>query len=335
MDCKRLLRITLAAAASIAMLGMASHAAQAQGGKPLTIAFFVKNLSNPNWLAARIGAEKAARELGVKIEHVSPTKPDNIEEQTRLTEDWLVKKPDGFVFVPVDFKALVPSVQKAIDAGMPVALYSNNMPDLHGAVTYVGSDDTIIEYEMSKFLFTKLGGKGKIVHIDGNPAAITAQQRKVGFERALKEYPNIELLGSQPGQYRRLPAVQVFENLMQRFPVIDGVVSANDDMAVGVVETLAAAGRAGKTLVVGIDVIPDAVALIKEGKMYASADYSLHDQAYLATTALVKKMRGEKVPSRIILPVKIATKDNIAHWVTKMEDRPTPKWAEVIAAQKP
>jgi ribose transport system substrate-binding protein len=326
-------KLGIAAATVCALLGLASYTAHAQGGKPLTIAFFVKNLSNPNWLAARIGAEKAAKELGVKIEHVAPTKPDNIEEQTRLTEDWLVKRPDGFVFVPVDFKALIPAVQKAIDAKMPVALYSNNMPDVQGAVTYVGSDDTTIEYEISKFLFKKLGGKGKIVHIDGNPAAITAQQRKTGFERALKEYPGIELLASQPGQYRRLPAVQVFENLMQRYPQIDGVVSANDDMAVGVVETLAAAGRADKTLVVGVDVIPDAVALLKEGKMFASADYSLHDQAYLAVTALVKKLRGESVPARIILPVKIATKDNISHWAAKMEDRATPKWAEVVAAQ--
>ena len=268
------------------------------------------------------------------IEHVAPTKPDNIEEQTRLTEDWIVKKPDGFVFVPIDFKALIPTVQKAIDAGIPVALYSNNMPDVHGAVTYVGSDDQTIQYEISKFLFTKMGGKGKIVHIDGAPAAITAQQRKVGFERALKEYPGIELLASQPGQYRRLPAVQVFENLLQRFPVIDGVVSANDDMAVGVVEALATAGRAGKTLVVGIDVIPDAAEAIKEGRLYASADYSLHDQAYIATTALVKRIRGEQVPPRIILPVKIATQANISAWQTKMEDRATPKYAEVVAAQK-
>jgi len=270
----------------------------------------------------------------VKLEHVAPTKPDNIEEQTRLTEDWLVKKPDGFVFVPVDFKALIPTVQKAIDAKMPVALYSNNMPDVNGAVTYVGSDDKTIEYEMSTFLFKRMGGKGKIVHIDGNPAAITAQQRKQGFEQALKESPGIELLASQPGQYRRLPAVQVFENLMQRYPQIDAVVSANDDMAVGVVEALIAAGRGGKTLVVGIDVIPDAVAAIKEGKMFASADYSLHDQAYIATTALVKHIRGEKVPKQMILPVLIATKENIGKWDTAYETRGVPNYAAVVAAQK-
>jgi ribose transport system substrate-binding protein len=324
------------AATSLTALGAMPRPAAAQTGKPLTIAFYVKNVVNPNWKYARIGAEKAAKELGVTLEHVAPTKPDNIEEQTRLVEDWLVRKPDGFVFVPVDFNALTPTVQKAIDAKMPVALYSNNMPAVRGALTYVGSDDETIQYEVAKFLFAKMGGKGRIIHIDGVPAAITAQQRKIGFERALKETPGIELLASQPAQYRRLPAVQVIENLMQRFPAFDAVVSANDDMAVGVVETLAAAGRADKTLVTGIDVIPDAAALIRDGKMFASADYSLHDQAYLAVKAMVRHLRGEKAPpQQILLPVKIATRDNIAPWLRPPEERPVPDWDQVVAAQKP
>ncbi len=334
MNRKTICNLVLLAAALALALTLPWRSAIAKNDKELTIAMFVKNLSNPNFRAARIGADKAAKELGVKLEHVSPTKPDNIEEQTRLTEDWLVKKPDGFLFVPVDFKALIPTVQKAIDAGMPVAIYSNNMPDVKGVVTYVGSDDATIEYEVSKFLFKKMGGKGKIIHIDGNPAAITAQQRKAGFERALKEFPQVELLASQPGQYRRLPAVQVFENLMQRYPQIDAVVSANDDMAVGVVEALYAAGRGGKTLVVGVDVLPDAAELIKSGRMFASADYSLHDQAYIAMHALVKHIRGEQVPKQIILPVAIATQDNVDAWRMKMEDRKTPNWERVVAAQK-
>ena len=335
MDRRTFLKGSLAATSGVAGLGSLPQPAFAQTGKPLTFAFFVKNVTNPNWRAARIGAEKAAKELEIRIEHVAPTKPDNIEEQTRLVEDWIVRKPDGFVFVPVDYKALVPTVQKAIDARMPVALYSNNMPDIRGAVTYVGSDDEIIGYEVSKFLFTRMGGKGKIVHLDGVPAAITAQQRKAGFHRALKEFPGIELLASQPGMYRRLPAVQVIENLMQRFPTIDGVVAANDDMAVGVVEAMASAGRGGKTLVVGVDGIPDAAALIRGGKMFASADYSLHDQAYLAVHALARHLRGEKVPSPVILPVIIATQQNIGIWLGGPEARPVPNWGAVVAAQKP
>ena len=200
------------------------------------------------------------------------------------------------VFVPVDFKALVPSIQKVNKAGIPVVIFSNRMSDVE-FVTYVGSDDETIGYEITKYLIKTIGGKGKIVHIDGVPAAITAQNRKKGMERALKEHPQVELLASQPGNYRRLPAVQVFENLMQRFPQIDGVV-ANDDMAVGVAEALAAPGRGGKTKVVGIDAIPDGIAAIQAGKMQATADYSGHDQGYLATAAAIRHLRGEKAARR-------------------------------------
>ncbi len=296
----------------------------AQAKKP-TIAFFVKNVTNPFWKACRIGAEKAAKALNVELEVVAPTKPDNIEEQTRLVEDWIVKKPDAFVFVPVDYKALVPSIQKANKAGIPIINYNNKMTDID-KVTFIGSDDEMFEYEMCKYLFTSLGGKGKVVHIDGVPAAITAQMRKKGFERALKDFPGIELLASQPGQYRRLPAQQVFENLMQRFPDIDAVVSANDDMAVGVVEALAAAGRGGKTKVVGIDGIPDAIQAISDGKMFATVDFSGHDQSYLAVEAAVRTLKGEKVPPEILLPVFIIEKGNVGKVARTPEERAAPSW---------
>ncbi len=297
------------------------------------IVVFTKNVTNPFWKAVRVGADKAARELGADVEHAAPTKPDNIEEQTRLVEDWIVRKPAAMVFVPVDFKALVPSIQKVNKAGIPVVIFSNRMSDVD-FVTYVGSDDETIGYEITQYLIRSIGGKGKIVHIDGVPAAITAQNRKKGMERALKDHPQIELLASQPGNYRRLPAVQVFENLMQRFPQIDGVVCANDDMAVGVAEALAAAGRGGKTKVVGIDAIPDGVAAIMSGRMQASADYSGHDQGYLATSAAIRHLRGEKMPKEIALPVVIVEKSNAKPWSVPVEEKPAPDWNKVIKSQK-
>ncbi len=325
--------ISLAASTSAAALGTASQQALAQAGKPPTIAFFVKNVTNPFWKGCRIGAEKAAKDLGVNLEVVAPTKPDNIEEQTRLVEDWVVKKPDAFVFVPVDFKALVPSIQKAIAAGIPVIGYNNRMPDVD-LISYVGSDDEKIEYEVATYLFKSMGGKGKIVHIDGVPAAFTAQARKKGLERALKDYPGIELLVSQPGQYRRLPAVQVFENLMQRYPQIDAVVSANDDMAVGITEALAAAGRGGKTKVVGVDGIPDATAAIAAGRMFATADFSGHDQAYLAVTAAVRFLRKQSIPKEIVLPIVIIDKQNVDGFLKTPEERAVPNWDKTVASQK-
>ncbi len=324
------MRRTILVSLALVLAALALGTAAAQ--KPLKLVVFTKNVTNPYWKAVRTGADKAGKTLGVQIEHAAPARPDNIEDQTRQVEDWIVRKPDAFVFVPVDYKALVPTVQKVTKAGIPLVNFGNKMSDVD-YVTYVGSDDETIGYEISKYLFKALGGKGKIVHIDGVPAAITAQNRKKGFERAVKEYPGIEVLASQPGNYRRLPAVQVFENLMQRFPAIDGVVCANDDMAVGVVEALEAAGRGGKTKVAGIDAIPDGAAAIDKGRMLASADYSGHDQGYIAVTAAVKHLRGEKVPREIALPVVIVDKSNVKPYLGAAEDKPAPDWAKVIAAQ--
>jgi ribose transport system substrate-binding protein len=324
-------RVAVLVAALIASFSIMSGTALAQA-KP-KIVVFTKNVTNPFWKAVRVGADKAGKQLGADIEHAAPTKPDNIEEQTRLIEDWIVRKPAAMVFVPVDFKALVPSIQKVNKAGIPVVIFSNRMSDVD-FVTYVGSDDETIGYEITKYLIKQIGGKGKIVHIDGVPAAITAQNRKKGLERALKEHPQVELLASQPGNYRRLPAVQVFENLMQRFPQIDGVVCANDDMAVGVAEALASAGRGGKTKVVGIDAIPDGIAAIQGGKMQATADYSGHDQGYLATVAAIRHLRGEKFPKEIALPVVIVEKANAQPWAMPVEEKPTPDWNKVLQAQK-
>lgn len=326
-------RIVLLAAAAGLVVWPSLMPAQAQDKAKPKIVVFTKNVTNPWQKAVRVGAERAGAEYGVEIVHAVPTKPDNIEEQTRLVEDWIVRKPSAFVFVPVDPNALIPSVQKAGKAGIPISLFNNDMPSID-SVTYVGSDNVTIGYQIAKFMFDAIGKKGKVIHIDGVPAVQSAIDRKAGLQLALKEYPNIELLASQPGMFRRLPAVQVFENLMQRFPVIDGVMAANDDMAVGVAEALAAAGRGGKTIVVGVDAIPDGAATILSGKMLASADFSGFDQGYLATVAAIKNLRGEKVPKKITLPVVMVTKANAQMWVNPIEERVSPKWDAVVAAQK-
>lgn len=321
-------RTLLGASAGLSLLvAGAPRGAVAQQRRPL-LAVFTKNVTNPFWRAARIGADKAGQELGATIEHSAPPRPDNIEDQTRQVEDWIVRRPDAFVFVPVDFRAMVPIIRKATDAGIPVVGFVNQMEG--DFVSYVGSDDETIGYEISRHLFRAMNGRGRVVHIDGVPAAITAQARKRGFERALREFPDIQLLTSQPAMYRRLPAVQVFENLMQRFPQIDGVVCANDDMAVGVAEALHGAGRGGRTLVVGIDAIPDGAAAIRDGRMLATADFNGHDQAYLAVQAAVRHLRGERVPKEIILPVVIVERGNVQNWLMPVEQRPVPSWDAVV-----
>jgi ribose transport system substrate-binding protein len=323
---KRRQFLTLAAGA-IAAPAILSNRSFAAGEK--TVVFHLKNVTNPFYKNVRDGAEQAAKDLGLKLEIAAPTKPDNIEEQIRLVEDWIVKKPDGMVFVPVDYKAMTPAAEKIRNAKIPLVVYNNIIPQIAADTPFLGLDDVEIGHTIAVELFKNLGGKGKVIHIDGVPGAITAQDRKTGLEKALKEYPNIELLASQPGNYRRLSAVQVFENLMQRFPQIDGVVAANDDMAVGVGESAVGAGR-GTIKVVGCDCIPDAVAAIKAGRQLGSIDTAPYSQGYLATRAMAEVLKGNKVPLKIILPLTFVNSSNVDAWLKPPAERPKPDWDKAL-----
>jgi ribose transport system substrate-binding protein len=236
------------------------------------------------------------------------------------------------VFVPVDYKAMAPSALKIKAAGIPLVIYNNKMtavPD----TPFIGLNDEKIGYESSKHLFQALGGNGSVIHIDGVPAAITSQDRKRGFDRAQKEFPGITVLTSQPGNFLRLPAMQVFENLMERFPKIDGVMAANDDMAVGVVEASRAAGR-NEIKVVGCDCIPDAVKAIKDGRMLGSIDTMPFSQGYLATRMMMEMLNGTKLPPTIMLPVNFITQAAIDPYLLPLNKHPIPDWNDLLKSQQ-
>jgi ribose transport system substrate-binding protein len=219
-------------------------------------------------------------------------------------EDWITKKPDAMVFVPVDYKALVPMVQKADAAGIPIINYNNKMAG--GKIAcFIGSDDEQMGYDIARFVFKAVGDKGKVVISDGVPGASTAQDRHRGFMRALGEVKGMELLAAQPANYSRLQAEQVMENLLQRFPEIDVVLAANDEQALGSIEAIDAAGRLGKIKVTGCDATPQGIQSILQGRQFATLGFSGFDQGYLATEAAYRLLKGEKLPQHITLPVPV------------------------------
>ena len=91
-------------------------------------------------------------------------------------------------------------------------------------------DDHRLGYETSVSLFKAMGGKGIVVALEGVKGTLTSADRVRGFTDALKEFPNVKLVASQPANYQRLQALQVMENIMQTHQQIDGVFAANDAM---------------------------------------------------------------------------------------------------------
>ena len=222
---------------------MALFAGSARAADEMTIAVFTKNSTNPAYEAFRIAADRIAGVTGVKIVHFVPKQPDNVDEQIAMVDQVLHDKPDAVIFIPVDDVAMIPSVKKLNQAKIPVVLVSNPLPG--SFVTYVGADDFEIGYREARYLFEHLGGKGRIVIIEGTPAAPTNRERVRGYQRAFAETPGIEVLASGVGNYQQPDARRVMAKFLADYPQIDAVLSANDGMALGALEALKEQRAAG------------------------------------------------------------------------------------------
>ena len=291
-----------------------------------TIAVFTKNQTNPFFQNVRVGAENAAKQLGAKVIQYVPTKPDSIPEQMSQVEDVIVKKPNAIVFTPVDYKALIPSVEKMNAAGIPVVNVTDHMAG-GKLVSYVGIDDYKVGVATGRALVKALGGKGNVVIIEGVKGSLSNQDRTRGLTDAIKAAPDMKLLATQPGNFQRLNALQVMENMMQSFPQIDGVLAANDAMAIGAIEALEAANR--KAVVVGINGTKEAVDAVKAGKLLASGQADPFMQGCLATTIAIRNLRSQPVPAEFFLKPSVIDAGNYKEFDMPVEARSCPKWEDV------
>jgi ribose transport system substrate-binding protein len=290
----------------------------------MIIAVFTKNTTNPAYSAFRLAADQVGQATGARILHLVPHQPDNVEEQKAMVEQVLKDRPDAVVFIPVDDVAMIDSVKKLNEAKIPIVLAANPLPG--DFVTFIGADDFKIGYSQAKYLFDKLGGKGKIVILEGTTGAPTNRERVRGYKQALGEVPGIEPLASGIGNYQQTDAKRVMTGFLQAYPQIDAVLSANDSMALGALEALKDANRTAT--VIGINGILPAVKKIESGEMLATVDFNMFNIGCTATLAAVRHLRHEPVPDKLMLPAEIIDRHNYKAWLVPVEQRPCPKWPE-------
>ena len=299
-----------------------SASAPARRAAGQTIAVFTKNTTNPAYAAFRFAADQVARASGAVTIHFVPQRPDDVGEQTAFVAQVLSEKPDVVVFIPVDDVAMVEPVARLNAAGIPIVLAANALPGRF--VTFIGADDDDIGYRQAKYLFGHMGGRGRIVVLEGTPAAPTNRARLVGYRRAFGETPAIEVLASAAGNFQQADGKRVMAQFLRDHPAIDAVLSANDSMALGALEALDAAGRGA--IVIGINGILPAVREIAAGRMLASVDFNMFKIGCTATRAAIRHLRGEPLPERIILPTEVIDRGNCQAWLTPVEQRTCPEW---------
>jgi ribose transport system substrate-binding protein len=291
----------------------------------MIIAVFTKNTTNPAYAAFRLAADQIGQATGARIRHFVPKQPDNVDEQKAMVEQVLKDRPDAVVFIPVDDVAMIESVKKLNEAKIPIVLASNPLPG--DFVSFIGADDFKIGYAQAKYLFDKLGGKGRIVILEGTAGAPTNRERLRGYKQALSETPGIQLVASGVGNYQQTDAKRVMGGLLQAHAEIDAVLSANDSMALGALEALKDAKR--NATVIGINGILPAVKKIESGELLASVDFNMFKIGCTATMAAVRHLKGEGVLDKLMLPAEVIDQSNYKAWLVPVEQRPCPTWDEI------
>ncbi len=239
---------------------------------------------------------------------------DKLEKQVIDVEAFIRQKVDVILISPKDSAGLTPSIERAMDAGIPVIVLDRDS-NTDKKTAFIGGDNLAIGREAGKFVVEHLGGvgkaKGNIVEIWGGMAVIAAQERHKGFREFVDKEPGIKvLLDNQDADWKLDKAKSVMETALRQFDAIDLVYAHNDPMAYGAYLAAKEAGRAEKIAFVGIDAIPKEGGLwVKNGFLTATFVYTTPGPEAIREASEV--LKGQPVPKRTTLPTKAITKANV------------------------
>ena len=257
----------------------------------------LSTLNNPFFVTLKEGAEEAADNANVEL-IVVDSQDDSAKEATNI-EDLIQQGVDAILVNPTDADAVVPSIQKANEAGIPVFTIDRGA---NGGVvvSHIASDNVAGGALAGKFLCEAVEGEGKVVELEGIAGTSAARDRGNGFNTYMSsECPGVEIVARQTANFNRAEGLTVYENILQAEPEINGTFAHNDEMILGAIEAAEAAGRAEEIIFVGFDAVDDAVAAVDAGKLAATIAQQPAEMGRLGVETAVRYLSEEVVDQYI------------------------------------
>lgn len=240
---------------------MMAGAASAEG----LITIIVNDPANPYWFTEGEVAKKTAEELGYTA-NVAAHRGDTNTEST-LVDTAITNKSVALILDPANADGSVGAVQKAVDAGIPVFLVNAEINQEGLAKAQLVSNNAQGAALGAQAWVEAVGDAGNYVELFGAPSDNNAQTRSNGFETVLTQYPDLVKVGQEVANWDRTQGYQKMQSLLQANPDIIGVISGNDEMALGAIAALKEAGKLEQVKVGGFDGSPDAVEAVKAGEL--------------------------------------------------------------------
>lgn len=230
------------------------------------IGLSVSTLNNPFFVSLKQGAEDEAKAQGAEI--VTVDAQNDSAKQVSDIEDLIQQGVDVLLVNPTDSAAVAVAIESANNANIPVITVDRSAEGGE-VVAHIASDNVAGGEMAGEFILEKLGNKGKVVELEGIPGSSAARERGEGFHKAVDAVADVEVVAKQAADFDRAKGLSVMENILQGNKDIQAVFAHNDEMALGALEALQAAGLTD-VIVVGFDATDDAVKAVESGNMAAT-----------------------------------------------------------------
>lgn len=276
----------------------------------ITIGVSIANFNDTFLTYMTDGMKAYAATLGADVEVTYADAKEDTATQLAQVENFITQKVSAIVVVPVDTAATDPITAAAKEANIPL-VYVNRLPaNLPDDVVFVGSNSIDAGVFQMEYIAEKLGGKGNVVIMMGKLDNEAAVQRTAGVEQVAAQYPDIKIIKKQTANWSRDEGLSLMENWLASGDQIDAVAANNDDMALGAIQAIEAAGKLGQIIVGGTDATPDALAAMADGKLDMTVFQDAAGQGGGAIKAAVALARGETVEYRVMIPYVLVTPEN-------------------------
>ncbi|MDR6635633.1 ribose transport system substrate-binding protein [Phyllobacterium sp. 1468] len=293
-------------AASLVASGALADAPPLKKKDTYKVGFAQTESNNPWRLAQTASMQEEAKKRGWQLVYTDAA--SSAAKQVADVNSMIAQGVDLIFLAPREEKPLIPAIKAAKNAGIPVILLDRNVDASlakpgEDYVTFIGSNFIEEGQRVADWLVKNANGKTTIIELEGTTGSSPANDRKKGFDDVIAKHSDFKIVASQTGDFARDKGRQVAETLLQAHPDANVVYAHNDEMAIGAISAIEAAGKVpGKdVLVLSIDGGKEAVQAVVDGKIAAVVECNPRFGPKAFDTAIAYAT-GEKIPDKIINP---------------------------------
>lgn len=267
-----------------------------------TMGLSLSTLNNPFFVTLKEGAEQKALELGYTL--IITDAQDDSSKQINDIDDLIGRKVQAILINPTDSDAVVSAIQAANNANIPVLTIDRGA---NGGViaSHIASDNVAGGEMAGKYLMKLVGAGAKVIELEGIPGASATRDRGAGFNNIASG--RLDVVARQTANFNRAEGLTVTENILQGNKGVKGLFAHNDEMALGAVQALQAAGM-NDVLVVGFDATDEAVQAVQNGSLAATVAQQPALIGSLGVETAHKVLLGMTVAEQIPVPLSIVEK---------------------------